>query len=179
MTKFALRKELMFHNQIDYCEARAFSVGAHNAVGQVRKYTGEPYWKHTVAVSQKLFHLDDLSLAMAGLLHDVLEDTKVTYDQLLSEFGHDVAELVYQVTDVAKPEDGNRAERVRINREHLARASPRAKSLKLADLIDNTASIVAHDPKFAKVYLEEKRLLMPFLSEGCSILYRQAMEQVG
>ena len=53
-------------------------------------------------------------------------------------------------------------------------ATPEAKTIKLADLIDNTKSIVEHDPRFAKVYLEEKRLLLEVLKDGDETLWQQA-----
>jgi hypothetical protein len=70
------------------------------------------------------------------------------------------------LTDVSKPEDGNRAERKALDREYIANATPDAKTIKLADIISNCSSIIKHDPEFAKVYLEEKRLLLEVLTEG-------------
>jgi hypothetical protein len=78
------------------------------------------------------------------------------------------------LTDVSKPTDGNRAKRKNMDREHIAKASLQAKTIKLADLIDNTRSIVEHDPKFAKVYLTEKALLLEVLREGDSFLWSMA-----
>jgi hypothetical protein len=57
---------------------------------------------------------------------------------------------------------------------HLAGASPRAKTIKLADLIDNSRSIVERDPDFAKVYLAEKRELLAVLTDGDETLLNQA-----
>ena len=82
--------------------------------------------------------------------------------------------LVRDLTDVSKPEDGNRAVRKEIDRQHTAQASPQAKTIKLADLISNTVSIVEHDPKFARIYLKEKALLLEVLTEGDPTLYAMA-----
>jgi (p)ppGpp synthase/HD superfamily hydrolase len=108
----------------------------------------------------------------------VVEDTAVTHGYVLEMFGEEIANLVYDVTDQSRPTDGNRETRKRIDREHIAKASPDAMSIKLADLIDNTASITAHDPDFAVTYLREKRLLMPLLIGGNKLLYARAWSQL-
>ena len=147
---------------------------------QKRKYTGEPYYHHCVEVALAVAQTPgatDESVA-AALLHDTLEDTEVTYAMLLEEFGVTVAKLVRQVTDVSKPEDGNRAQRKKKDADHLRRASPQGKTIKLADLISNTRSIAKHDPSFAVVYMEEKRLLLPHLRGGDAGLHKQATDMV-
>lgn len=58
----------------------------------------------------------------------------------------------------------------------LGKASPAAKTIKLADLIDNTRSIVERDPKFAQIYLAEKALLLEVLREGDATLWAMAAE---
>ncbi|WP_395017310.1 hypothetical protein [Dongia sp.] len=56
---------------------------------------------------------------------------------------------------------------------------PDAKTVKLADLLDNTSSILARDPKFAKTYLQEKGLMLPLLEGGDAGLLKRARETVG
>ena len=94
-------------------------------------------------------------------------------------FGTDIATLVGWLTDVSKPEDGNRAVRKAIDREHTAAAPAEAQTIKLADLISNTKSIMAHDPTFAKVYLEEKRLLLAVMTRGDTGLMAEARKFIG
>ena len=159
--------------------AAAFCVGAHCAVGQKRKYTGEDYWHHPVEVLRVLLKfVPDASEAMqaAALLHDVVEDTSVTLKTVQELFGPIVAAYVEQLTDVSKPEDGNRAARKAIDLAHTALASPEAKSIKLADLISNSRSIIERDPVFAVTYLAEKRALLEVLKEGDPELHRIASE---
>lgn len=155
--------------------ARLFATAAHAAVGQLRKYTDEPYIVHPVEVMEIVRSVphDDGMLA-AALLHDILEDTAVTADLLRAEFGDDVASLVRQVTDVSRPEDGNRRVRKELDRQHIARASPRAKTVKLADLISNSGTIVEYDPGFARVYMTEKEALLAVLYEGDAELHARA-----
>jgi len=120
----------------------------------------------------------DENMLIAALLHDVVEDTQITLDCIEDWFGPDVRALVEMLTDVSKPEDGNRDVRKAIDREHTAKASPRAKTIKLADLIDNAGSIQEHDAKFAKIYMREKRLLLEVLKEGDPKLYAHASKIV-
>lgn len=162
-------------------KARAFAIAAHGAVGQVRKYTGEPYHVHPAEVAHIVAEAGGTKAQIqAAWLHDVVEDTDVTIELIEVEFGKEVAELVSWLTDVSKPTDGNRAVRKAIDREHTAQASVEAKMIKLADLISNTKSIVEHDEKFAKVYLEEKRLLLTeALHDGHPELLARAWSQIG
>lgn len=159
--------------------ARLFATAWHESIGQKRKYTGEPYINHPAAVAELVRGVThDESMLCAAWLHDVVEDTPCTLEQVETEFGSDVASLVEQLTDASKPTDGNRATRKAIDREHTAKASPRAKTIKLADLIDNSRSILALDPDFARVYLREKERLLEVLIEGDQTLYSMAKEIV-
>lgn len=164
-------------------QAREFAAWAHFSVCQRRRYLGEPYIHHPESVVRILREAYGTDLpreaAAAAWLHDVVEDTGTDLEEIRLRFGDDVSGLVEMLTDVSTPADGNRAARKARDREHTARASPLAKSIKLADLIDNTASIVVHDPSFAKVYLREKRALLEVLTEGHPVLYRLACTQVG
>lgn len=144
-------------------DAAAFAAQAH--AGQVRKYTGEPYIKHPKAVARLVREAGgDAAMVAAAWLHDTTEDTAATLGDISERFGLEVADLVDWLSDVSKPEDGDRALRKAKDREHIAAAPARAKAIKLADLIDNTASIVEHDPAFARVYLKEKAALLDVLA---------------
>jgi (p)ppGpp synthase/HD superfamily hydrolase len=160
--------------------ARVFATAAHAAVGQVRKYTFEPYIVHpaeVVSIVATVAHTDEM--LAAAYLHDVVEDTGVTIADIRAEFGEEVADLVSWLTDVSRPEDGNRAVRKARDREHIAMAPAGAHTVKLADLIANTRSIVAHDPAFATIYLAEKRLLLEVLTRGDAVLMAEARATVG
>lgn len=158
-------------------KARAFATAAHT--GQVRKYTKEPYIVHPIEVMQIVMTVKhDEAMLAAALLHDVVEDTDYTIEDILREFGPDVASLVDDLTDVSRPEDGNRAHRKSLDRAHSAKASPRAQTVKLADLISNARDIVKHDQKFAKVFLDEKRQLLEVMTLGDSSLYALAKSLV-
>lgn len=157
-------------------KARVFATAAHHAVGQVRKYTGEPYINHPAEVVGILAGSGGANPNMlaAAWLHDVVEDTGVSLEVIRAEFGACVATLVEGLTDVSRPEDGNRKVRKAIDRAHTAAQSPACKTIKLADLISNTRSIVERDPEFAKVYLAEKRELLEVLRDGYWPLWAEA-----
>ncbi len=159
--------------------ARAYAVDAHGRQGQRRKYTKQPYAVHLKAVAELVESAtDDAETIAAAWLHDTVEDTPVTLDQVEREFGAAVAALVSDLTDVSRPGDGNRATRKAIDREHTARASPRAKTVKLADLIDNCRDIRAGDPAFARVFLAEAMALLDVLGEGDPGLFRRAHREI-
>lgn len=131
---------------------------------QVRKYTGNPYADHLAEVAGITATVlsDDVSIAIAWL-HDCVEDQGVSIEHLCNIFGFGVAKGVQLLSDL---EEGNRKERKHLSRERLAAAPGFIQTIKCADLISNTRSIVKYDGKFAKVYLEEKRLLLDVLTKA-------------
>lgn len=163
--------------------AEAFATQAHASINQVRKYTGEPYIAHPAQVVALLMNATRKPVTQetlaAAWLHDTVEDTRVTLADIESGFGHRIAKLVEEVTDISRPEHGNRAVRKAIDRGHLSLASPEGKTIKLADLISNSNSIIEHDPKFAEIYMVEKRELLKVLKEGDPQLYSMARFIVG
>lgn len=165
-------------NKCNPDRAEAFAKIAHGE--QKRKYTGEPYVYHCaeVAIRLKDFHCSD-DVICAAYLHDVVEDTHTTEADLRRFFSKKVCDLVMEVTDVSRPEDGNRATRKEMDRQHLEKASPEAKTLKLADLINNMYSIVEHDPGFAKVFMKEAEALVEALWNASEqLLWREAKARI-
>jgi len=168
--------------------AQKFAHDAHDSINQKRKYTGEPYWVHTDEVARIVAtvpHNEDM--ICAAHLHDVLEDVAphdsnglYDYFSIKHTFGDDVAKLVVELTDVFTKEshgDLNRAQRKELECARVGRISVAAKTIKLADLISNTKSIVAHDPDFAKVYIKEKIAMLPYLAGGDASLLEIASAQ--
>lgn len=158
-------------------QAQLFCEKAHS--GQVRKYTGEPYAVHPKAVALIVAEVTaDADMICAALLHDVVEDTPVTFTEIFEKFGGRVMQLVSEVTNISKKSDGSRKERKQIDRNFLAKASGDAQTIKLADIMDNIVSIVSHDPKFAKLYLNEKAQLLYVLTKGNMQLQTKAKDLV-
>lgn len=160
-------------------KARIFATAAHSAVNQRRKYTGEPYIVHPAEVVRILSQVPHTpEMLAAAWLHDVVEDTNITIEQVWGEFGAVVASYVHWLTNRSKATDGNRQTRKEIDRAYIANAPAEAKTIKLADLISNTKTIVQYDPEFAKVYLEEKRLLLDVMTEADQTLYKMAEQHL-
>lgn len=163
---------LEFHSPVP--EAMTFAVGAHEAAQTVRKYTGESYTVHLEAVANTTWHYSaDPIMTAAAWLHDVVEDTPITDLHIRKLFGSQVADIVDGLTDRKYP-SLNRAARMDLHRQRLAQASREVQTVKCADLIDNTRNITQHDPKFARVYLEEKRLLLWCLDKADSEIHQEA-----
>jgi (p)ppGpp synthase/HD superfamily hydrolase len=156
---------------LDACH---FASDAHK--GQFRKYNRDPYIVHPKAVANwvALATNNDPETVAAAWLHDVVEDTEYTLRDIRVTFGDTVAMLVSCVTNVTTHDDGNREARKAKERAHLRKADPRAKTIKLADIIDNVPSIVQFDPGFARTYVREKWLALSSLREGHFGLWHQA-----
>lgn len=163
-------------------KAIEFAKEAHK--GQKRKYTGEDYIYHPLSVIAILGSIRNINekeheeMLIAAALHDTVEDTPVTIMDISREFGNTVANLVMEVTDVSKESDDNRAVRKQLDLEHLSKASKIGQTIKLADLIDNTSSILECDQIFAKVYMQEKRELLKVLKRGHPTLWDIATDIV-
>lgn len=167
-------------------QAKQMAHEAHDSIGQKRKYTGEPYWVHTDEVAS-IVQADkgDEDMIIAAHLHDIIEDVfpiNPHYDLYLiaSTFGDDVTRIVSELTDEYTRENYphmKRAQRKDMERRRIATISLAAKTVKLADLISNTKSIVLHDPDFAKTYLKEKSELLEVLKDGSPVLWAHADEQ--
>lgn len=154
-----------------------FATEAHQRIDHRRKYSNQPYAVHLERVAKTVASVtDDEEMIAAAWLHDVVEDTPATLDDIERDFGSSIASLVRELTDASKPGDGNRAVRKTIDREHLAQASDRAQTVKLADLIDNCTDITKHDATFARVFLDEMEALLGVLTKGDEGLMRRAQK---
>jgi hypothetical protein len=155
--------------------AREFASAAHGAVGQLRKYSGQPYEEHLRRVAELVADVtDDAEMIAAAWLHDVVEDTPTTIEEIERRFGPGVRALVDALTDVSRPQDGNRAARKALDRAHLAKAPARAQTVKLADLIDNCQDICKHNLRFGRVFVGEMAGLLGVLTAGDETLRKRA-----
>jgi len=155
--------------------AEDYATRAHARIDQRRKYSNQPYDVHLRSVARLVAEVtSDEQMIAAAWLHDTVEDTPATFRDIEQVFGPDIARLVAELTDVSRPGDGNRAARKAIDRDHLAAASDRAKTVKLADLIDNCRDICRHDPRFARVFADEMEALLVVLEGGDPVLNRRA-----
>lgn len=159
--------------------AQRYATKAHAGAGQRRKYTDEPYTVHPAAVVELVRSVsDDEEMLAAAWLHDTVEDTPGTLDDISTRFGQRVASLVAILTNSGDLPGQNRTARKIAHFRHTAKASADAQTIKLADIIDNTRSIVQFDPHFACVYLIEKRVQILLLTEGNRTLWHLANQVI-
>ena len=157
--------------------AEQFAQQAHK--DHKRKYTGDPYYVHLDEVRRIVKSAGGSEdMQAAALLHDTVEDTATTSQDIMQEFGPAIAKLVVELTDISKPEDGNRATRKAMDRDKLAGVSADAQTIKYADLISNGRDIGVNDPKFAKVYHKEKADLLRVMRKGNQNLRNAAVDML-
>ena len=156
-------------------DAMLFAMEKHR--WQVRSYTGEPYYAHLAEVAGVLAmtqHNSEQNLQIAWL-HDTIEDTDTSYQEILDTFGLHVASGVYHLTD---HEEGNRKTRKALARQRLALAPAEIQTIKLSDGLSNLKSIMQHDKKFAKTYVQEWKDLLNVMDKGDPYLYSMLCREV-
>lgn len=137
--------EITGHPLGAFAKAVAFAADKHR--NQRRKDAeASPYINHPIALANVLANeggVDDVTVLCAAVLHDTIEDTETTADELRAHFGSKVAAVVMEVTD-----DKSLAKTLRKQRqvEHAPHISTEAKLVKLADKISNLRDILASPP---------------------------------
>ena len=144
--------------------AYVFSVQKH---GSQKRASGDPYFSHPIEVAGILtdFHLDDQTIVTA-LLHDTIEDTLVTYEEIEAAFGKDVARMVDGVTKLSKIEAMSENERAAENlRKFLLAMSDdiRVLLVKLADRLHNmrTLHFIKNETKRRRIAKETMDIYAP------------------
>ena len=144
--------------------AYVFSVQKH---GSQKRASGDPYFSHPIEVAGILtdFNLDDQTIVTA-LLHDTIEDTLVTYDEIEGAFGPDVARMVDGVTKLSKIEAMSENERAAENlRKFLLAMSDdiRVLLVKLADRLHNmrTLHFIKNEAKRRRIARETMDIYAP------------------
>ena len=125
----------------------ALAFAAHKHRDQRRKdVAASPYINHPIALANVLANeaqVHDETVLVAAVLHDTIEDTDTTADELQRTFGPEVAAIVLEVTD---DKSLPKAERKRLQIVHAGEISTRAKLVKLADKICNLRDIAQSPP---------------------------------
>ncbi|MGB3311419.1 MAG: HD domain-containing protein [Nodosilinea sp.] len=135
-------------------EALHFSATKHSDQRRKDK-AASPYINHPIRVAQLLASeggVTDLATLQAAILHDTVEDTETTPEELEHLFGSEVRQLVAEVTDDKRLPKGDRK---RLQVEHAPHLSPQAKQIKIADKTANVQNITTSPP--ADWSLERKR----------------------
>ena len=126
---------------------RAVEFAAEKHRDQRRKGAGaSPYINHPIEVAAMLANVaavQDVAILAAAVLHDTVEDTRTSPEELEAAFGREVRLVVQEVTDDKKLE---KADRKRLQVEHAPYLSPAAKLIKIADKIANVREVTEKPP---------------------------------
>ena len=155
--------------------AAAMFAAQKHATQKRKGAAAEPYVNHLIEVAQLIAGSSeqlDTNLVMAGLLHDTIEDTGTSAEELEKVFGHDITALVLEVTDdKSLPKDVRKTLQV----ENAPHKSLRAQVIKLADKISNLRSLLesppaSWSPERKREYFEWARRVVNGLSAPNPIL---------
>jgi (p)ppGpp synthase/HD superfamily hydrolase len=148
--------------------ALLFALRAHE--GQKRKYNGEAFIAHPIVVADAVSRVTaDPEILAAAYLHDVVEKTAITIEQVQEEFGPRVASLVTELTNVYTGEnypDWPEPDRKRAERERLRTISADAKTVKLADVTANILDIAHQNAPGAAELISAKEGIMRAVEDG-------------
>ena len=187
VTTRALIVEIMKSGEIIE-KVKMYADQAHG--DQMRKYANERYIVHPIRVMEIVREYShEVPLLAASLLHDVLEDTAVSPEEMKyfldsvmnQEDSEKTFRLVKELTDEyikANYPKLNRRTRRTKEAERLAETSSDAQTIKYADIIDNVNDISVHDADFALVYLRESKQLLLKMIGGHGELYARALRVV-
>ena len=134
-----------YNNFVDINKLKTAYKFAHNAHIKQKRYSGDPYISHPIAVANILAELKlDGPTITTALLHDTIEDTEITFEDVKNRFGEEIAELVDGVTKISKLEMQNKSLTIAENFRKLILATSkdiRVLLVKLADRLHNMRTI--------------------------------------
>lgn len=173
--KFApSEKAQLVRTEAEFIGLKAYLLAAGAHAGQKRKDGIEPYINHPrrVAATVLSFMWDEdyndiRNCVYAAFLHDTIEDTEVTQEDLSSYFNPTVVEYVVWLTNEPKS-SGNRKTRFELNNKRLSRAPIGPVIIKLADILDNTSDMeklaMSQGQEYIKMYAKEKKETLDVLA---------------
>jgi (p)ppGpp synthase/HD superfamily hydrolase len=157
----------------------AFATQKHE--GQVRKLSKDPYIVHPINVANILKALNEKDdVVKAAYLHDTIEDTNTTFEEINEKFGKKVADLVQELTSnrSAIKEEG----KAQYLAKKMNNMSAEALTIKFADRFDNISDLNDFDIEFARRYLKETEFILAHLkrklNKNQQRLYNLIIERV-
>jgi (p)ppGpp synthase/HD superfamily hydrolase len=141
-----------------------FARKAHE--GQKRKYGSEDYIIHPMSVALMLTHYyDDDDMIVAGVLHDIIEDTSYTFDDIVLEFGISVANLVLGMTKTysrnASPEEKTISDLKRFSDS----VDQQVLDLELVDIFVNLSDYMSAPVSFVRKFVKNKKRVVELIAE--------------
>jgi len=127
---------------------KALTFAAEKHKNQRRKdEEASPYINHPISLATILLNeadIKDINVLIGAVLHDTIEDTETTFEELKNEFGEKIASIVQEVSDdKSLPKEERKLKQI----EHASQISHEAKLVKLADKISNLRDIIKSPPK--------------------------------
>ncbi len=157
---------------------QAISLAARAHISQLRKDGQTPYVAHPFRVCvtvRHLFGIDDDKVLAAAVLHDVIEDTTKDRDDLIEQFGPDVAGWVALLSkDKRMPDEQREAE----YRKQIETAPWQVKVIKLGDLFDNLSDTITMPESKREKTFTKSRIMLPAVLKGLPSRYKQAAGHV-
>jgi HD domain len=147
--------------------ARKFANGSHQRINTIRNpalQASEAHLKSVAQIVSSVSHTEEM--VAAAWLHDIVEDTEITIGDLERKFGTGVASLVDELTVVSYMARGNPAARLALEKEHFAKVSAAAKTIRLADLIDTCRDLSKSKSSTLKRYGTNAKALTVVLEGG-------------
>lgn len=178
----------MIYNTEILREIRDFATRAHQ--GQYRKSPHEPYINHPIRVMKICAdYTTEISILGAALLHDILEDTRITREQLnhylntltIQDEGQKMLGLIDEMTDIYtkdKYPQWNRHQRKTMERKRIIQTSGDSQTLRYADIIDNCKGLDRLETEFSQLFLNECFDLLQVITKGNKDLYDQTISIV-
>ena len=163
----------------------AILYAASSHAGQLRKDCVTPYINHPIEVMHLLVYtggIEDHEILMAAVLHDVIEDTSVTAEDIAERFGKNVASVVLELTDdVTQPKE----ERKRLQLQNAGKLSRAARLIRISDKICNVYDMLYAPPgnwdlKRRKEYIEWANAVVKKISgtnEGLESHFEELIEE--
>jgi (p)ppGpp synthase/HD superfamily hydrolase len=139
--------------------AQLWAVRAHH--GQFRKFSGQPYVEHPKRVAQIILRYKESAnldtLLAAALLHDTLEDTSTTTEDLFYEFGPEVTNLV---VELSTPEEVTKDDKKKYLAQKMSGMTSYALVIKLADRLENCSDLRHTNKEFRRSYVKETKYII-------------------
>lgn len=155
-------------------DALMLAISSHK--NRYRKYTGELYVTHPIAVSKIIERVNHTpEMVAAALLCDVVDYAGVSLNFIYDKFGEKVSMYVHYCTNISEKKDGNREFRRKMDIDHFALGPKESQTIKIADMLHNTSSIIKYDQKFFhSTYKYETQYMVKVLTKADPILIEQA-----
>lgn len=149
---------------MDSMRYKALDFAVRKHAGQFRRSTKVPYVTHCIEVARKVEPvLGSTDTFCIALLHDTLEDTDTSYDEIVTEFNLLVADGVRWLTNYKADQFRNRTERKRADASRLAKSPWEVQTIKCADMLHNLSDMRETDAEFLPRYTSDCEMILSHL----------------